>query len=116
MLYLDIAKACNSKGIDDPRRWLVKNGFNYVTAARLINNTQDSITYAILEKLSLLLFCTPNDLLSWKPNETVTQANHPLLKLTQVPKEQSIAGQLRKLSPDKIAEVQQFLAELNKEK
>jgi len=110
MIYLDIKKVCNNIGIEDPRRWLVKNGFNHVTAGRLMNNTQDSIKYATMEKLCLLLNCTPNELLSFQPNSNSTvAASHPIQKLKHVPKEASITGRLKALSPEKIKEVQEFL-------
>ncbi len=113
MLYLDIVKACNNKGIDDPKRWMVKNGFSHVTAARLTQNTQASINYNILEKLCLLLFCTPNELLSWQPKDNATaQSTHPLQKLKHVAKEDSVAGKLKVLPPEKIAAVQKFLDDL----
>ena len=110
MLYLDIVKACNNKGIDNPRRWLVQNGFSHVAAARLLQNTQESINYATLDKLCILLFCTPNELLSWQPAANAAiAANHPLEKLKHVSADQSISGKLKTLPPEKIEEVQKFL-------
>ena len=110
MMYLDIKKACSNKGIEDPRRWMVKNGFSHVAAARLMKTEQDSLKYQTIEKLCLLLFCTPNELLSWQPKDvSAAAANHPLQKLKQVPTSQSISGKLKTLSPEKIEAVQAFL-------
>ncbi|MGG9971850.1 helix-turn-helix domain-containing protein [Ferruginibacter sp. SUN002] len=113
MLFLDIKKQCSNIGIEDPKRWLVKNGFSHVDAARLVNNTQASITYAKLEKLCLLLNCTPNQLISWQPKDNTTVAStHPLQQLKPVPKGASISAKLQTLPPEKMEELQRYLDEL----
>lgn len=116
MLYLDLVKICNNKGIDDPRRWLVKNGFSHVAASRLIKPIYDSISYATLERLCELLYCTPTELMSWKPGEkTNLSPNHPLQRLKHQPPEQSISKRLKTMPPEKITALQQFLDSLDKE-
>ncbi|UAY50661.1 helix-turn-helix domain-containing protein [Ferruginibacter albus] len=113
MLFLDIKKHCNNIGIEDPKRWLVKNGFTHVDAARLVDHTQASITYVKLEKLCLLLNCTPTELLSWQPKDNSTVApTHPLQKLKAVPKQASISAKLRALPPEKMGDLQRYLDEL----
>ena len=115
MLYLDIVKACSNRGIEDPRRWLVKNGFTHVAAGRLIKPTQGSFSYATLERLCVLLFCTPNELLSWQPKDATVAANHPMYKLKQVAKEQSINSKLKHLPPEKLEALHAFINGLNGE-
>lgn len=43
MLYLNIVKACNNKGIKELRRWLVKNGFSHVAAGWLKTMSPENI-------------------------------------------------------------------------
>lgn len=116
MLYLDLAKICSNKGIDDPRRWLLKNGFTHVAASRLIKPIYDSIAYTTLEKLSELLFCTPTELMTWQSKEGATlPENHLLQKMKKQPTEASINKRLKTMPPEKLAALQQFLDNLKKE-
>ena len=116
MLYLDLLKICSNKGIEDPRRWLVKNGFSQVAASRMIKPIYESINYATLEKLCILLHCTPSDLMSWQPKEGSTiPDNHPLQQMKRQPPEKSINKRLKTLPPEKLAALQQFLDTLELE-
>lgn len=114
MLYLNILKVCVNKGIDDPKHWLLKNGFSRVATARLLDTrSQESFNYESLEKLCLLLYCTPNDLITWQPKaDAAIPANHPMLKLKDARIGASISSKLKTMSLEKIATVQKLLDEL----
>jgi DNA-binding Xre family transcriptional regulator len=115
MLQLDVLKVCNNKGIDNPKRFLVHHGFSHSAAFRLVNNQQDSVSMSVLQKLCTILYCTPNDLMSWHATETNTlPANHPLTILKPIAKQASISSQLKTMAPDKILEVQAFIDSLTK--
>lgn len=116
MIHLDIAKICQSKGIEKPTEYLVNRGFTTSTAYRLVTQPQERISYQMLEQLCLAFYCTPNELLSWQPNSNTTvDSNHPIQKLKPVKQDASIVGRLRKLSPEKLEEVQKFLEGLTNE-
>jgi DNA-binding Xre family transcriptional regulator len=115
MLQLDVLKVCNNKGIDNPKRFLVQNGFSHSAAFRLVNNIQESVSMLVLQKLCTILYCTPNDLMTWQATETNTlPAAHPLTTLKPIAKQASISSQLKTMAPDKILELQAFIDELSK--
>ena len=116
MLYLDIKKACNNKGIDDARHWMTRNGFSHVVTTRLLNNKQESINFVILENLCIKLNCTPNELFSWQPDVVgvVATTSAALQKLKPIAAKDSVGGKLKALSPDKLEDLQTFLDELSK--
>ncbi|HRH48060.1 MAG TPA: helix-turn-helix transcriptional regulator [Panacibacter sp.] len=112
MLYIDVPKACSNKGIDDARRWLVKNGLSHPAAYRLLNHKQESINFNTLERLCLSLNCTPNEFFSWQPSDAAIPASHPMQKLKPVAAEHSVNARLKTLSPEKMEELQKFLDQL----
>ena len=113
MLYIDIQKACNNKGIGDARRFLVSIGFTHAAASRMLYNTYDGIKLAAIEKICLHLNCTPNELLSWQPSEgDKSLSNHALDKLKPIADKDSIVGKLKQLPPDKLDKLREFLGDL----
>ena len=98
------------RGIDKPHRFLVQNGFGSKTASDLINIRKPLVRTEYLERLCLLLNCTPNDLYEWTPDQEASIAeNHPLraLEKAEIPPQMS---ELIKDSPvEKLSEVQNML-------
>ncbi|MFN7118258.1 MAG: helix-turn-helix domain-containing protein [Saprospiraceae bacterium] len=116
MLHFDLVGMMRRREIENPYRFLVKNGFNYHTARHLLRNERDSLSYKNLEKLCLLLHCTPNDLFVWqKPTDAVVAENHPLHQLKPKPQEVNIMQKLQELPLDKLELVKQFVKELPEE-
>jgi DNA-binding Xre family transcriptional regulator len=116
MLYIDIPKACSNKGVGDARRFLVSIGFTHAAASRMLYNTYDSLKLASIELICLHLNCTPNELLSWKPDDNnASAANHALDKLKPIAAQDSITGKLKRLSPDKLEKLRDFLGDLENE-
>lgn len=70
---------------------------------------------AYMERLCLLLNCTPNDLLEWKPGEQQqNNKEHPLNALVrngEVP----LHNFLKSASPEDLEKVQQFITQMKKE-
>jgi len=82
MLYTNIKKLFKLRGIDNPVKFLLKNGFKYSSAYNIANSRFTSLTLDKVEKLCIALSCTPNDLLEFKPDKnTAIPENHPLQKL-----------------------------------
>ena len=94
MLHLDIKGIMHDREIAHPYAYLCKNGFSPYIVSRMLNNKTKSISFRQLEKLCLLLHCTPNDLYVWQavgkasrnPNQPVQQLvpsyQKPLLQTT----------------------------------
>jgi hypothetical protein len=116
MLHFDLTGMMRRREIENPYRFLVKNGFNYHTAGHLLRNERDSLSYKNLEKLCLLLHCTPNDLFVWqKPKDSVIAENHPLNQLKPKPQDINVTQKLQELPLDKLEQVKQFIKDLPKE-
>ncbi len=112
MLYSTIAEILKDREIANPNRFLCQNGFTPHTASRLLNNKTKSISHQHLQKLCLLLRCTPNDLYVWQhPANAVKDENQSLHFLVAVTPRPSVIHQLKHLSLQKLREKKQALEE-----
>lgn len=115
MMKLDLARILQAKEIANPLQFLKKSGINYHTAYRLLNDTVDSISYKHMEKLCLILNCTPNDLLAWIPPDHVDKPEqYNLSKLSGRKAKPSMMGIIKNLPEDKLHELHEFALRLNK--
>lgn len=116
MLYFNLTGMMRLREIQNPYHFLVQHGFNYHTAGNLLRNERSSIAYKHLEKLCLLLHCTPNDLFVWqKPKDTVISDSHPLHQLKPPAQSVSVTKKLQELPLDQLEQVKQFIKNLPKE-
>jgi DNA-binding Xre family transcriptional regulator len=115
MLYFNIKRLLNLRGIDKHYAFLVKNGFVSQTATNLANNGIGHIKPAQMEKLCVLLNCTPNDLFSWKPDDEQTATeNHPLAPLHRDKQSsERLDEMLKSLPVSKIGRLAEMIDELN---
>jgi DNA-binding Xre family transcriptional regulator len=98
------------RGIDKPYRFLVNNGFGSTTASDLINIRKPLVRTEYLERLCLLLNCTPNDLYEWKPDNNVSIAeNHPLKALEKAEMPPQMSELIKDIPVEKLSEVQNML-------
>jgi DNA-binding Xre family transcriptional regulator len=114
MIYLNLKPIFEAKGIDNPNYFLWKNGFTRHAAHRLLNNTKEGINFVHMEKLCLLLGCTPNDLFSWRNTDSTNVL--PTTSLQKIVKERSkgtITQTLQKLPVHKLNELRNFLDDLS---
>ena len=117
MLYFNIKRVLDLRGIDKPYSFLVKNGFVSQTATNIINNRLQRITPQQLEKLCLLLRCTPNDLIDWKPGaNSVVPENHPIRALTKEKAPPPISEMVKDLPVEKLGELEAIINQLKSEK
>ncbi len=113
MLYLNIKNVCNLRGIDNPHQFLRKNGFTIHTTHRLVNNTLEGISYRNLEKLCIILNCTPNDLISFAPpKDSTIPSTHPIHKLNHKNTSAPLGTTLKSLPLETINELRNYLDQL----
>ncbi|MES2764207.1 MAG: helix-turn-helix transcriptional regulator [Bacteroidota bacterium] len=114
MIYLNLKPIFEAKGINNPNHFLWKNGFTRYTAHILLNNTKEGINFDHLEKLCLLLSCSPNDLFTWRnTNSSNVLPTHSLEKLIKEKGKGSITKTLEKLPVNKLKELSDFLDNLS---
>jgi DNA-binding Xre family transcriptional regulator len=110
MLKLNLAGVMRQRGITNPAKYLMKQGFSYHRINRLLHNEQESISYKILERLCVALHCTPDELLVWqKTGDIAVTDQHPLHKLLPKQEEVDLLQKLQQLPMDKLAELKQFM-------
>jgi len=116
MLFFNIKRVLDLRGIDKPYAFLVKNGFVSQTATNIVNNQIGRITPDQMEKLCLLLHCTPNDLFDWRPGEnSVVPENHPLRTLIKEKNPPSLSELVKTLPVEKLSRLESLINELKSE-
>src|SRR5215213_9521362 len=113
MLFFNIKRVLGLRGIDKPYAFLVKNGFVSQTATNIINNQIGRITPQQIEKLCLLLHCTPNDLFDWRATaNSAVPENHPLRTLVKEEVPLPISEMVRDLPVEKLSRLETMINEL----
>lgn len=113
MLHFNIRRILDMRGIEHPYTFLVKNGFVPQTATNMVNNYVGHVKPKQIERLCLLLNCTPNDLFDWRPDKnSVVPDTHALRSLTRTQKAKSVADLARDIPADKLEKLGEMLAEL----
>jgi putative transcriptional regulator len=116
MLYLNVGRVMNLRGIIKRFAFLHKNGFIRSSAAAMANNQTWQIKFEQLEKLCLLLNCTPNDLFQWKPDENQAVSENTALKaLIRTDIGTQLSQIVKDMPIEKLEKVKEMLAQLKDE-
>ena len=115
MLSLSLKQLILDKGIDNPYRLLVNQGFTHYAATKLIKGGLAEMSFAQLEKLCLAFRCTPDDLFRWQPPQGVSTGDQPLQRLIAKDIKGSIGQQLKVLPAHKLEQLRAFMDQLNKD-
>ena len=115
MLYFSIKRLMELRGIDKPYAFLVKNGFVSQTATNMINNRLGRITPEQMERLCLILNCTPNDLFDWRQNENTSVSDNHALRSLVKEKTPSVAQMVKDLSVEKLSKLHDIINDLKNE-
>ncbi len=116
MLRFNPRRVFRLRGIKNDQTFMQKNGFVRSTASNLLNGYQRHVKDVHVERLCLLLHCTPNDLYDWTPDaNTLTPEDHPIhaLKRGELPKD--ITEIVKNLPLDKLDKVEALLQQLKDE-
>ena len=114
MLYFDIKRLLDLRGIENPYTFFIKNGFISQTATNLSNDRVGHVKPEQLEKLCLLLNCTPNDLFGGvADNDALVPENHALRTLAK-PKTASFTQMVKDLPAEKLSQLESVINELKK--
>jgi len=117
MLRMNLKPVFAAKGIDKPNGLLRKNGFTAVSASDIARGKVRSIRLDTLEKLCLILNCTPHDFLEWEPGKDISQPkDFELSKLIKEKEVVVLSEELRGLSLAQIEEVHKFVQDKKREK
>ncbi|MGL1885892.1 MAG: helix-turn-helix transcriptional regulator [Reichenbachiella sp.] len=112
MLKLNIANLAHLRGIKKVYSYLMKLGLSHSISQRLSTGSVKSIRFDHLEKLCLILQCTPNDLLEWNNDSTSINTHHPMKALVRDPKSLAHLDKIKSMSLDKLARLNDLIADL----
>ncbi|MBE0539673.1 MAG: helix-turn-helix transcriptional regulator [Ignavibacterium sp.] len=110
MLKLNANAIFAAKSIVKPNAFLRKNGFTTNTASKIVTGKIKAIQLGRLEKLCLLLNCTPHDILEWEPDTTLGDPKKfEMSKLIKDKKIVVLSEELRGLTLAQVEEVHRFV-------
>ena len=117
MIIINLSRIFKAKGIDKPYAFLMRAGFSANFASRAKNNQVRRLESKELEKLCVILNCTPNDLYEWVPDkDSLVDKDHELNKIRKTEKAFDITQSLISLSPDDLERVEAVLKETLKKR
>jgi DNA-binding Xre family transcriptional regulator len=117
MLQYNFSRVFNIRGIERPFTFLRKAGFSEQFASRIKNNKVRRLNMEQLERLCLLLKCTPDDLMEWVPeNNSEVSDQHPINKLTRTDHVTNLVRSLHEVPLEKMEKIEKLIREqLDKE-
>ncbi len=112
MLRYNFERAVKARGIDQVYRYFLNRGVETHLASKIRQNKVTRMHPDSLEKVCLILRCTPNDIMEWVPdNKQAADTNQPLQALRRNDKLVDLTRSLNALPLDKIEEVGRFIDE-----
>ena len=112
MLAYNFDRIFKARAISRPFTFLTTHGFSDNLASRIKQNRVRVLRNRELEKLCLILQCTPNDLLEWTDDENVNpEPTHPMRKLMRTGKISDLNKTIHSIPLDKIGEIDQLIHE-----
>ncbi|MFN8309114.1 MAG: helix-turn-helix transcriptional regulator [Chitinophagales bacterium] len=113
MLKLNLKRIFKARGVEQPYKFLTANGFVSFTAHKYKNAKVDQMRLDHIERLCILLNCTPNDLFEWFPDDLLDNRNdHPLNAIRQREKAIDINKKLARLPLQKLEEIEAYLSQI----
>lgn len=110
MININLNRIFKARGIEQPYRFLVQNGFVSFTAHKYKNGKVEQMRLDHIERLCILLNCTPNDVFEWVPNDLLDdRPDHPLQQIRRRDKKLQISQLLSKMPLHKLEEVERML-------
>lgn len=113
MIKFNFGRIFNARGISKPYSFLLKAGFSNGFAYKVSNDRVKNIRNKELEKLCLLLVCTPEDFMEWEPDKGVNvDKDHPLYELQKTDDIFDITKSLRSVPMDRLEEIYEHIQKM----
>ncbi len=112
MLNYNFKRVFRAKGIDKIHAYLCNAGFSNNFATKIKNNNAKRLELKELERLCMVLKCTPNDFLEWtpEPNTDIVE-NHPMNLLKKPTYEVDFVKTLNEVPLGKLEELERIIKE-----
>ena len=112
MIKYDFDRIIKARGIERPFTYLRNAGFNDHMATRIKNNRVIRLDIKHLERLCILLRCTPNDLMVWIPEKgDQIDEKHPMNVIRKSEDEVDFVHTLNSIPIGKLKEIDQLIRE-----
>ena len=114
MLRFNVMRVMNLRGIRQPWVFMVQNGFIRSTASNFFNGNVLEIKVKHIEKLCVLLNCTPSDLFEWQTdaNSPVVAETHALKSLVREKSAPTITEIVKDLPIEQMEEISELLKQM----
>ena len=111
MLKYNFNRVFKARGIEKPITFLRQAGIYDAFATRMKKNQVHRMNLPTIEKICILLKCTPNDLMEWEPDSNVESfSEHPLNIMMQSRKKIKDIGQMLDSVPfDKLGDIEEMI-------
>ena len=112
MLIYNFERIFKARGIARPFTYLKNAGFSDNFATRVKNHKVARLNLREIERLCVLLRCTPNDFYEWTPDKnTQVDSEHPLNKIKRSDKVIDLTRMLNSIPLEQLDEVEQLIKE-----
>lgn len=112
MIKYDFDRILKARGIERPFTYLRNAGFNDHMATRIKNNRVIRLELKHLERLCLLLRCTPNDLLVWTSEKgDQIDKQHPMNEIRKSEHEIDFIQTINSIPIGKLEEIDKLIKE-----
>ncbi|MBI5805704.1 helix-turn-helix transcriptional regulator [candidate division TA06 bacterium] len=118
MLSFNFAKIFAARGIVKPVPYLIEQGLSPNYATKIAHSRFIRLDLPRLERLCIILNCTPNDLLEWTPSaKNKANPEHPLYPLKREEEKMiKLAQTINSLPIESLDEVQQAVESIKEKK
>jgi len=112
MIQYNFDRIFKARGIERPFTYLRQAGFSDNFATKVKNNRVLRMNLKELEKLCVLLRCTPNDFFEWTPDKDLTvDGEHPIHTIRKSDKVVDITKTLNSIPLGQLDEIEQMIQE-----
>lgn len=108
MLRYNFDRVFMARGIHHPFTYLKNAGFSITFASRVKNRRVARLNTDMLERLCMVLRCTPNDLMEWIPDDELDE-KHPLQRIRRSDLQVDISRTLNSIPIDQLSEIDQMI-------
>jgi DNA-binding Xre family transcriptional regulator len=112
MIQYNFDRVFRARGIERPFTYLKQAGFSDNFATKVKNNRVLRLNLKEMEKLCLILRCTPNDFCEWtKDKDTQVDSDHPINSIKRSDKVVDIIRALNSIPLGQLDEIENIINE-----
>lgn len=112
MLKYNFERIFRARGIEKPFSFLRKAGFSDYLATKIKQNKVARLNSSSLERLCIVLKCSPNDLFEWIPGkQTLVDSDHPLNDLKKSDRDVDLTTMINTIPYGELEEIENLIKE-----